>query len=291
MSHSKQVLIFSDEKKEEQCSRIKTLISKSDLFEVKLCLYRPDVLETISWQDYDSVLLFAPKGMRDIGVILRFVKTQMDKWPVIFLATDQFSLFKELLDNYSDLQINIINLPRSPEEIAGVIKGTLAPKHFDEAIYRIDMKFVMEFVNATQEVLEQFAGETKIKHERPFFLQNEKLSVAIRGKLLINSSYFSGGFFISFPQETYLKLCQIVLGEWHEEICQENRDFVAELANIIYGRVKARLESSNYRFQMAIPTIGEVEDLKIYRDIIVVPYSSELGNFYLKIGFQLEGGK
>ena len=107
--------------------------------------------------------------------------------------------------------------------------------------------------------------------------------MVIRAKIVINSPFFKGSFFVSFPKDTFLSFYEKVVMEKHEAINEENRDFAAEMANIIYGQAKNILSGSGVKLDMVIPAVDTQPSLHSNDPIIVIPFDMELGRFYIKV--------
>jgi CheY-specific phosphatase CheX len=101
------------------------------------------------------------------------------------------------------------------------------------------------------------------------------------------NDFFSGSFFVSFPEKAYLNLRKQVLGETETTINDNNSDFAGELANIIYGQTKKELHENGINLEMVIPTSDRSASLKSKHPIIIIPIDSSFGRFYIKLAKDL----
>jgi CheY-specific phosphatase CheX len=120
-------------------------------------------------------------------------------------------------------------------------------------------------------------------HSAPMLMSQIKgpLGIAISAKILISSIYFKGSFYIAFPKQTFLNFYEAVVMEKCTEINNDNKDFASELANIIYGNCKKKFSEEGLNLEMVIPSLhmGEIN----YSIVILIPFESSLGKFYLAI--------
>lgn len=107
--------------------------------------------------------------------------------------------------------------------------------------------------------------------------------MAIRGKLSITSPFFTGSFFISFPEKTYLNLCTKVLLEETTQITKDNEDLVSELCNIVFGKSKVLLAKLDMPMGMVIPTHNRDPKIVTSGRVLIVKFTTELGSFLIKV--------
>lgn len=99
----------------------------------------------------------------------------------------------------------------------------------------------------------------------------------------ITSPYFTGSFFISFPEETYLKMCSKILYEEVTKIDKDNEDLVSELCNIVYGKSKVLIAKLDMKMGMVIPTYNREPKVISKSSILVVKLDTDMGEFYVKV--------
>ena len=152
---------------------------------------------------------------------------------------------------------------------------------------KLDTEFINPFLTATLQVLKIQASvsaeATKIYLKRP----GEKLLGDISGVIGIVSTSFNGSVIISFPRQTFLNVMSGMLGETYTDLTQDILDGAGEITNMIFGQAKVSLNEKGYGVQMALPSVIFGKDHSMLSatqgPIIVVPFSSTAGNFFVEI--------
>jgi CheY-specific phosphatase CheX len=212
----------------------------------------------------------------------------MNSSATVLIATKEFELFNKIIESNPKLNIRVLNLPQTNDEILKAVLIELETlKSNTEVVDRpsVEMEILGSFVDGTKDTIIEMSMDESIKSKKPLLLSEikEDLSIGIRGRIVIQSKFFKGSFFISFPTESYLELYKMVVFEEHDAINEENQDFATELANIIYGKAKSNLNSKGYELGMVIPDLVFDKKLESKESILVIPYSGAFGNFYIKI--------
>lgn len=151
----------------------------------------------------------------------------------------------------------------------------------------LDTEFVNPFLTAAVHVLkvqaqiDAQAGKISVKRA------TDKSSGDISGVIGIVSDAFDGSVVISFPEATFLKIMSNMLGETYTEINKDIVDGAGELTNMIFGQAKIVLNEKGYGIKTAIPTVisGKNHTLSAMTKgpIVVVPFESQAGNFFVEI--------
>ncbi len=211
---------------------------------------------------------------------------------LVFLAFENFETFQTITTDNTFSNAKIINMPASAEEIyAKLTTDTAQVEKKETATATKDTKtssaqFLNIFIESTMATIKEMAMcEQDITHATPSLLDYQKLdsSIAIRGKLAIKSPYFTGSFFISFPEKTYLSVCSKVLYEEVKEISKDNEDLVSEICNIVYGKSKVLIAKFDMKMDMVIPTYNRDSQVTSSTSILLVKLKSEHGDFYIKV--------
>ena len=78
-----------------------------------------------------------------------------------------------------------------------------------------------------------------------------------------------------------------MLGEEYQEISKDIIDGAGELTNMIFGQAKVTLNQKGYGIQTAIPSVisGKNHSLSALTKgpIVVIPFSTEAGPFFIEI--------
>jgi CheY-specific phosphatase CheX len=98
-------------------------------------------------------------------------------------------------------------------------------------------------------------------------------------------SCWTGELSVGFPEETYLKLLEKMLGQKFEHISAETQDAAAEILNIIYGTSKAIWNKEGCDFGLAIPVVtkGNLSHNKDSNPTLMVIFKTSVGDFLLKL--------
>jgi CheY-specific phosphatase CheX len=213
---------------------------------------------------------------------------------VIFLAFDDFEIFKEVTIHEVFTDAKILNMPMATEDIYHrLITDTQQLKTEDQTEIKLKEKspkansasFLNIFIESTKATLEEMATCNILNHSAPEIYNEEKLEekIVIRGKLAINSEHFNGSFFISFPESTYLKMCSRILYEEVTSITKDNEDLASEICNIVYGKSKVMVGKLNMKLDMVIPTYNRENRISSPNSVLIVKFATDLGPFYIKV--------
>lgn len=151
----------------------------------------------------------------------------------------------------------------------------------------LDVGFINPFLDATLTVLKiqaqigANAGKIYIRKD------SSELSGDISGVIGLVSDSFSGNVIITFPEKTFLAMMSKMHGEEYTEINKENADGASELTNMIFGQAKITLNEQGYGIKTALPSLIVGKSHRFSGNkvelIVVVPFESELGNFFVEI--------
>jgi chemotaxis protein CheX len=151
----------------------------------------------------------------------------------------------------------------------------------------LDIEFINPFLTAAMHVLkvqaqiDARAGQVQIKKATDMIYGD------VSGVIGIVSDSFHGSVVITFPEATFLKIVSSMLGETFTEISKDILDGAGELTNMIFGQAKIVLNEKGYGIQTAIPSVisGKNHSLSAMTKgpVVVVPFESQAGNFYVEI--------
>jgi len=218
-------------------------------------------------------------------------KSKRHHGALIFLAFDNFEMFQAITVDDTFSNAKIINMPATAADIylkliadTAQIDSNVNQKSKTEGAIS-SASFLNIFIEATMSTIKEMATCEDITHSTPTLLDYQKLEhgIAIRGKLSITSPYFTGSFFISFPEKTYLKMCSKILYEEVTKIDKDNEDLVSELCNIVYGKSKVLIAKLDMKMGMVIPTYNRDEKVVSKSSVLVVKFVTDMGDFYVKV--------
>lgn len=255
---------------------------------------RQQVAEIAAQNKIKCLFLNTNIGKTDAFYILKFFTMLIEKEELditIFLTSEDFGLLQEILKEFTSEKIQILHTPLDIEDLIkkmqiaslGKIDSPPPKNKAPNDPLNIDLEFVNVFITNTKKVLSEMTNTKNLTHSAPILMAQlkEPLNIAISSKILISSTYFKGSYYIAFPKQTFLNLYEVAVMEKHTDITNENKDFASELANIIYGQCKKKFSDEGLNLEMVIPSLhlGEIQ----YSVVIIIPFESELGKFYLAI--------
>ncbi len=154
---------------------------------------------------------------------------------------------------------------------------------------KFDVRFINPILNATIETISTMTG-LEVSHEKPYIKKTDELSGDISGVVGVVGSGFKGTVSLSFSESVFLIIVSKMLGEDIKSIDEENKDAVAELLNIIFGKAKKILNEGDLNIQPAIPTIVRGKDHSIAhrfqnKTIVLIFKCVNAGDFRIEISY------
>ncbi len=153
----------------------------------------------------------------------------------------------------------------------------------------MNVEFVSPFLSSIMKVLSTMA-KLEAKAGKPFYKKSEIAHGAVTGIIGMAGEKTKGTLAISFTEPVILEITKRMLGEEQTEINATVTDMAGEITNMVTGGAKNLLSEKGYRFDMAIPTVvsgnGHVVNHKSKTPVIVVPFKTEAGDFFIEICFE-----
>lgn len=156
----------------------------------------------------------------------------------------------------------------------------------------MDNTYIQPFVDATVKVLETMAFTTpKLKKIGPW---EKRLAagqvVGIIG--LSNENENLKGFMsLGFTESSICRIVSNMLGEEFTCICDETREAVGEIANMISGQARQGLSAKGIKLQAALPSVISGTDLVVdgseQTPNVMISFDTEAGPF--EIGVCIDG--
>lgn len=154
---------------------------------------------------------------------------------------------------------------------------------------KLDVRFFKPFIDGTIKAL-KVQSQIEAKPGKPYFKQREQSNIDIAAVIGLTSAAFTGTITLCFPAAVFLKAMSNMLDEEFTTITQDLQDGAAELLNIIFGQAKIVLNEEGYEIQKAIPTVISGSNLSTVHvskvPVIVIPFSSSAGAFYIEISIE-----
>jgi len=152
----------------------------------------------------------------------------------------------------------------------------------------MDTRYINPFIEATISVLETMAfvkaraGDT--------YLKKSLLAAGDVSGLIGVTGDAIGTFSISFSENSILSIVSKMFGEDMGELNEEVKDAVGEIANMICGMARQKLEVPGLNLAATIPVVIMGKDHSINhitdQKIVAVPFSTDDGQFAIELCFE-----
>lgn len=152
-----------------------------------------------------------------------------------------------------------------------------------------EQKFVKPVVDTLMSVfttmvqVEPVTGEMRIK-------QDDISSGDVTGMLKMDGDRARGSVAISFSKPVVFDLVKRMLHMDINEIDDIAKDMAGEMANIVVGGAKNRLEEQGYKIDMSLPEVFSGDEHKIPHSFtgqtIEIPFTIDSGEFYIEVNFE-----
>jgi chemotaxis protein CheX len=137
-------------------------------------------------------------------------------------------------------------------------------------------------VLATMANMEPQAGKPAIKTDK-------KAKGVVTGIIDMVGKQATGSIAISFIEPVALEITRRMLRMEAAGINDMVEDLVGEIANMMAGGAKARLQEQGYDFDLSLPSVvsgeGHLVEHSVDGTTILLPFSTDVGEFYVEICF------
>ncbi|MBN2419694.1 MAG: chemotaxis protein CheX [Deltaproteobacteria bacterium] len=152
----------------------------------------------------------------------------------------------------------------------------------------MDAKLINPFLESTLHVLHTIAN-IKAEKGKPY-LKKDNIARGDVSGIIGLAGDMNGIISVSFTEKCILHIVTGMFGEEVKEINEEIGDAVGEIANMISGQARQKLESQGTNLQAAIPSVVMGKDHIIThltkQPIIALPFSTAGGEFTVEICFE-----
>ncbi len=153
----------------------------------------------------------------------------------------------------------------------------------------MNVEFVNPFLSSISNVLATMAM-IEPKSGKPAIQTDTLPPAEITGIIKMNSPQSTGVLAISFTEPLIHEVTKRMLGDDAETADETLKDLVGEITNMVCGNAKAILDQKGFDFDMAIPKVvigrNRAKTFPSGCKVIVVPFSTEFGDFFVEIGFE-----
>lgn len=159
--------------------------------------------------------------------------------------------------------------------MSGKIKAI--PGHIDKSIvnaFRIQLSCKAQVQNLSM---------------KPEVAQN--YSIDCLSTLPMKSTNYVGSLSIGFPEKTYFKLIEQMLGEKIDQITAENADAASEILNIVYASARKNINEDGFDFEPSFPTAITGQNLIMSKSALsghglFFQCNSDLGEFLILLALR-----
>jgi chemotaxis protein CheX len=152
----------------------------------------------------------------------------------------------------------------------------------------MDVRYITPFIDATIHVLDTIAF-TKAESGKPF-LKKDRYAQGDVSAVIGLTGDVKGTISVSFTEKSILTIVKNMFQEEIAEINDDVGDAVGEIANMISGQARQRLEVLGRNLKAAIPTVIMGKDHTIAhiteQKIIAIPFRSDSGEFTIEVCFE-----
>ena len=153
----------------------------------------------------------------------------------------------------------------------------------------MNAEIINPFLEATMNVLTTMA-QIQAKPGRPYLKEDSQARGDVTGMIGLAGDQARGSLAITFTKAAILKIASNMFGEEITQMDPSIADVVGEITNMVSGGAKSKLSEKGYKFAMAIPSTIVGENHYITHNtkgpIIVVPFDTDAGNFYIEVCFE-----
>jgi len=156
----------------------------------------------------------------------------------------------------------------------------------------MDNRIIQPFIDATMKVLGTMAFVTPQVVEITEWDNDRAVGEVVGIIGLSNADEKIRGFLsVGFAEASIVQIVSNMLGEEFTGICDEVREAVGEIANMISGQVRQSLSAQGIKLQASLPSVVSGKDLtmdgSLKRPSIMIQFSVEKGPF--EVGICIEG--
>lgn len=153
----------------------------------------------------------------------------------------------------------------------------------------MNVKLINPVLETMVNVLSTMAN-VKPSMGKPTLKNNEMSLGEVTGMMSMVSPKVRASLAITFTRRAILDLVKRMLGEEHTEVDDTARDMAGEMTNMVVGGAKNLYAAQGYDFDMSSPSILVGKNHTVHHaypgKTIVMPFTSESGEFYVEICFE-----
>ncbi|MDA3959408.1 MAG: chemotaxis protein CheX [Planctomycetota bacterium] len=153
---------------------------------------------------------------------------------------------------------------------------------------KLQVSVIQCFTTATVETFSQMVA-MEIKPGKPHAKSTGDTVYGVTGVIGLTGDV-RGVLAITLQEKTALKVIGSFTGDAYKEINADVVDGVKELANIITGAAKAKLDDRGYNYQLSLPKVvagyNYVSSPGAGTKVVIIPFMCDYGEFMLDIALK-----
>lgn len=279
----KKVLVVDDDNEFRE-SLVKMIYEVAD-FSVEVIEARDglEALRKIENEKFDIVMTDIEMPKYDGNSLVRMISDMKpNRRPENILVLSEFQIDGQV--NNKIMKIAYLAKPINKDQLQEYINRVF--KGESKEPFKIDVNFILPFIESTLEVL-KLTASTPATKEKVYIKTGNESSGDISAIVSMNSPKFLGSFAISFEEACFLEVVSNMLMEEYKTINEENRDAVGEICNQVFGMAKARMnDEMGLDIAKAIPTVieGKKHTIKHMIDgkCLTVKFNTKNGSFTIE---------
>jgi chemotaxis protein CheX len=163
--------------------------------------------------------------------------------------------------------------------------GPAAAKPAAPAAAKVDVNFIVPFIDSTLQVLATMAN-IRPTREALFLRTDDGASGDISTVIPMDCSKFTGSMAVCFEESCFLHIVGALLGEKYTEITDEIADAASEIGNQVFGTTKTVLNSHGLDLKPAIPKLFRGKGHRVQHLVegpcLAVKFKTEAGCFLVE---------
>ena len=144
------------------------------------------------------------------------------------------------------------------------------------------------FIEATNNVLSTMAMITP-EPGKPYVRKDDVASGDVSAVIGFTGDK-NGSISVSFSKKCAVALVKAMLGDDIQDILQDAKDAVGEIANMVSGHARASLQSLGINCAGSTPSVILGDNHTITHmtkePVMVIPFTTEQGNFFVEFAFE-----
>ena len=150
------------------------------------------------------------------------------------------------------------------------------------------IEIAKSFINATINVLSTMSNITP-KPGKPFVKKDETAAGDVSAVIGFTGDR-NGSISVSFSKKCAVALVKAMLGDDVQDILQDAKDAVGEITNMISGQARVSLQDLGINCAGSTPSVILGDNHTITHvtksPVMVIPFSTEYGNFFVEFAFE-----